>query len=117
MLLALIGFSPIGPAVFTAHGPELPACCLKGGKHHCAMPAPRTDGAAGGGIVSSKEKCSSYPVGAFSGIQSFAANTASNRIASLSVFAHPTGVEQARALYRVSLESGWQKRGPPSFLS
>lgn len=38
LLMALFSFSLISPAVFASDpDSKLPACCRRGGKHHCAM--------------------------------------------------------------------------------
>ena len=37
LLAALFSFELIGPVLSASAAPELPACCRRNGKHHCAM--------------------------------------------------------------------------------
>jgi hypothetical protein len=42
LLLVLISLSLVSPLLAAEKKSNLPACCLRGGKHHCAMGAPVT---------------------------------------------------------------------------
>jgi hypothetical protein len=39
LLLVLISLSLVSPALASAAKPDVPACCLRNGKHHCEMGA------------------------------------------------------------------------------
>lgn len=39
LLLVLISFSLVSPVLAATAKPDLPACCLRNGKHHCMMGA------------------------------------------------------------------------------
>ena len=108
LLLVLIGFSLVSPVVTASEKPELPACCRKGGAHHCDMDAKRQ----GPGFYG---RCSSFPGGAVEVTQTFHATPVSLSAESFGFFAHPRVLAQTLALARVSLTRGWYKRGPPSF--
>src|SRR5213082_915167 len=58
LLLAVIGFALIGPALLAASADtNLPACCRRDGKHHCATPA------SSNGPSIQPVRCASFPVG------------------------------------------------------
>ncbi|MDQ6677085.1 MAG: hypothetical protein M3Z09_07295 [Acidobacteriota bacterium] len=116
LLLALIGFSSISPALVAAEGSELPACCRKAGAHHCAMRTnPAVSQPSTGATLSASGKCISFPTGAFSATQSVSGIPVLISSYSSNLYAHPIGQAQTEARYRASLTRGWQKRGPPVF--
>src|SRR5580704_13571707 len=60
-LLLVFSFPLIAPAVLAGAESNLPECCRRGGKHHCAM---RTDNAPSAQDVafrSTQPRCPSYP--------------------------------------------------------
>ena len=92
---------------------NLPACCRKNGKHHCAMLDKLA--ALGVSFAAIKGKCPSFPRATAAGhIETF---KAAKRLAIFGgTFGHPTVSPQTEAGYRVSRFRSEQKRGPPSFL-
>jgi hypothetical protein len=111
LLAFVIGSMLMLPAFAASPGSSnLPACCLKNGKHHC------TGGMEQPGVQTLTEKCpfvqrASVPA-------SGASITPSNTVF---IFAglvhHPAGSPQIEARGRISFSRSRQKRGPPSFLS
>lgn len=115
-LMALFSFSLISPAMFAQDSDsKLPACCRRGGKHHCGMEASLLDPSSGPSLQAAQ--CSFFPT-----MQALSA----------SPFAGPPGAFQAvlsepcaqlaspvrtEALSLSSYSRAGQKRGPPSLLS
>jgi hypothetical protein len=88
---------------------NLPACCLKSGKHHC------TGGMGQDGTQTLTQKCpfvqhASVPAGG----ASVTPSTANFIFAGL--VSHPAGSPQIEAHCRISFSRSRQKRGPPAFL-
>ena len=112
--LLLLFASDIAQPLFPAD-PEssLPACCRRGGKHHCAM----TDMASGDDDGS--PKLGATPCPAFPG-HTLTANTdpssAPPEVPPIGapVFSHPAAKAQTEARYRISHSRAREKRGPPS---
>ena len=116
LLVGLFGFWLIGPALLAQDaGSQLPACCRRAGKHHCAMAAIQTQSPAG--PVLHTGRCTLFPVGAAVPTD----GTVSLPAASESIFAglisHPASRPQMEALCRISYSRAGQKRGPPTPLS
>jgi hypothetical protein len=111
LLLALFSFSLIGPAVL-ASDPEsnLPACCRRNGKHHCAM-GTQTGSSSERSVQSGA--CPSFP--SIRAIPA-AANTGLPK-ASPAAFApvlnYPASHPQTEPLLRIWFSLAGQKRGPP----
>jgi hypothetical protein len=109
LLIGVFGFALVGPAVFASGGDSnLPACCRRAGKHHCAMPD-----SAGSALQSTP--CPLFPS---------APNLLANRIV---VFAgstppavsasivQPADPREAISISRVAFHRPGEKRGPPAF--
>jgi len=119
MLVGLFGFSWIGPALFVDADSNLPACCRRDGKHHCAM----MDMADAQDALSSKvvklwgPRCPNFPT-TWGFPQTFqTALAAVPQPAFAWVLQQSAVPAQAEAGYRISFCRSRQKRGPPSFLS
>jgi hypothetical protein len=110
LLAFIISFMLMLPALAASPGSSnLPACCLKNGRHHC------TGGMGQPGVQTITEKCpfvqhASVPAGG-------APIPPSNAVF---IFAglvhHPACSPQIEAHRRISFSRSRQKRGPPSFL-
>ncbi len=63
LVLALFSFPLISPVLYASGRPELPACCRRTGKHHCASMQPSA--AVGGGLAlrATPSRCPLYPGG------------------------------------------------------
>jgi hypothetical protein len=111
LLLTLLSFSLIGPAVF-ASDPEsnLPACCRRLGKHHCAMDAQ--------GASSSEPSLQSGACPSFPGMRavSASANTVlppTSAAAMTPILSHPVSRPHTKPLLHIAFGLAGQKRGPP----
>jgi len=116
-------FPLVAPALSTgAMGQStLPACCRRGGAHHCEMSAAfrallqrNLDGSTR--IGAQPEKC---PYQQRSVAAPHLQILASNASPSQAVFPlhEPSAAAQAECLRRISFDRSRQKRGPPSFLA
>lgn len=118
--MALLSFSLIGPTIVVDRSGDLPECCRKAGKHHCAMMATGDadeDPAPGAAFKSIPEKCPFYrntgPVP--SPVKTIVVRASQQLVAV--VISYPTLIAQAESRYRVSFNRSRQKRGPPSVRS
>jgi hypothetical protein len=98
----------------------LPACCRRGGKHHCMMSAEERAllmGESGGAIRvgAPPEQCPySQRSLAVAHLQVFTPGAAA--IHAEFLFHKPSAAAQAECLRRISFDRSRQKRGPPSLL-
>lgn len=114
LLIALFSFSLISPALFASNADaNLPACCRREGKHHCAMIAVASNSSSGPALQATR--CPFFP-------KAFAAYRTAG-LGAISLTLLPTLVSQSpsdrltESLCRSSYSRAGQKRGPPSFLS
>jgi hypothetical protein len=93
---------------------SLPACCRRGGQHHCDLIAEQTSDSKG--AIAIREKCP-YSPAALSVVvlPTFAPPAAAAIFAG--VMRHVSVSPQADALRRISFDRARQKRGPPSLLA
>lgn len=115
LLVVLFGFSLIAQALF-ASDPDsnLPACCRRNGKHHCAM---MTRSGESSGPVLLAARCPAFPsVNAIPSSQTagLPGSSSSTRIALEMQSPSLIGIQ---AHSRISYSQAGQKRGPPSFSS
>jgi hypothetical protein len=112
-LLLVFSFPLIAPAVFADAASNLPECCRRGGKHHCAM---TLDDASSTGVAfrSTQARCPLYPGSPSSPACQFAAILRNSRAIFGAVASHPAIQLQTEAGYRISLGRSTQKRGPPA---
>jgi hypothetical protein len=97
LLIAIFGFSAIGPAMVVDHSANLPACCRRDGKHHCAS-IETSD--AGPGVAG--PRCAEFPkAGAFP-LHFGTALPGSSRLIFGALLRHPAVAAQAAAGYRIS---------------
>lgn len=61
LLLAVIGLPLITPLLLADARSQLPACCRRDGKHHCAMAAMIAHTAEGPGFAVSAARCPLFP--------------------------------------------------------
>jgi len=113
LLLVFAGNTAL-PALFADPESNLPACCRRDGKHHCAMMDMAQDD---GGVYwkSVPQKCGQFPK---AGASLCAGKTGPQRTSEIGaiVSSHPTVVAQTEVLYRISHSRSREKRGPPSLV-
>ena len=120
LLLGLISFGLIAPAVSADVLSQLPACCRVHGKHHCAMKhatAGHFSAESGVSVSSVDEKCPISFQGGMLGFHSQTIWLSGGQIFFGCILNHPAIQAQTEARYRISFSRSRQKRGPPSFLS
>lgn len=115
-LLAVFSFPLIAPVVFADAESNLPECCRRGGKHHCAM---SMDVPSPGGVTlrTNQPKCPFYPGAPAVPAADYVAVFRSAGVVFGILVSHPAIHVQTEARYRVSFSRESQKRGPPLFLS
>jgi len=92
---------------------NLPACCRKGGKHHCVMQG-MVDQSPGTHLSAPAERCPLFPKTPATGARAqflFAPGPSSMFFAALA--SHPAIAAQSEARYRISFDRARLKRGPP----
>ena len=116
LLIVLFGLSLIGPAVSASdEESKLPACCRRGGQHHCAMQAGKSESSSSPALNTAR--CSRFPL---------PSSVPANRIVTLVGTIRPVFAgfvsraayrPQVRSICRISYSCACQKRGPPSPIS
>lgn len=112
-LLILFGL-PFALPLFGARAAEaeLPLCCRRNGKHHCAMMG-SIDPERGPSMRTVADKCPySIAPPAILVLPSFTPPTAASVFAGIT--RHPAIAAQSEAQRRISFDRARQKRGPPS---
>jgi hypothetical protein len=116
-MLALFSLLLILPALTVDGDSALPACCRKGGQHHCSMAnmEEQSGETSGFALKSSSTKCPLFSQGgAVPAYGNYIVRAAVRFFAA--IVSHPTAHAQIEAQYRVSFSRAWQKRGPPALL-
>src|SRR5262245_22682514 len=110
LLLSFFSFSLIGPEAFVDRDSNLPACCRRSGKHHCAsMEQAHRNQPPSGPALKAIRQCASFPQ--THGVRAF--STSILLSASQSFFAsivnHPAVQPQTEARQRESFSRSRQK--------
>lgn len=110
-LLLLFSFTLMSPLLASdVVQANLPACCRRAGKHHCAMPDSNSEQRKSVGIVA--EKCPYIPA-AIAALHLPVLAPPAKAAVFAGLIAHPIHAQMA-AQYRISFDRSRQKRGPPS---
>jgi len=122
LLVFLFSFPLIGPALFVDDDANLPACCRRDGKHHCAMMGMMDRDMAespssGPAVAALRTTCPFFPGGGAVLPHSGAALLAARQAAGVSIGCRFAARVQAEAGHRISFSRSHQKRGPPILLS
>ncbi len=117
LLVSLISFGLMAPAISAGSGAQLPPCCRAKGKHHCAMRMAYLLEHRGNSSVNTiAEKCPCFPKAWTSASNSQTYSPRGFQVFFGDVLSHPAVHAQTEARYRISFSRSKQKRGPPSFL-
>jgi hypothetical protein len=115
LLVTLFSLPLIAPAfASTSNDAQLPACCRRGGKHHCAMVTEMGNIPSRFPVVS--EKCPYSPGHAPFVVQHPLAAPAIPGVAG-NVAGLTSVIRAAEAGYRISTDRTRHKRGPPQTLA
>jgi len=116
LLLAVFSFGLLAPAFAAAADSNLPSCCRRAGRHHCATPVGHADAQDGLG-VGAKSVCPLYQqigtvqVRFAKSLRAFAVSSCAPHVAS-------AARDQRSGLFiRVFRAYAHLERGPPSSLS
>jgi hypothetical protein len=112
-LLLVFSFPLIAPALLADALSNLPECCRRGGKHHCAMGLDDGESGQGSAFRSTQPKCPCYPGALATPMGEYAATLKSSVAIPGALVSHPAIQVQTEAGYRISLGRSAQKRGPP----
>jgi hypothetical protein len=116
LLLAVFSFPLIAPAVFADAESNLPECCRRGGKHHCAMTMDDAP-VSGVSLKSIRQRCPLYPSAPATFAGEYVAVLKSSVASCGALVSRPSVQAQTEARYRISFDRSSQKRGPPVVLS
>src|SRR5260370_34614688 len=123
LLLAAFSFPLIGPALIASDTESnLPSCCRRAGKHHCAMTstpgmADRQDLPSGPAARATRDTCPKFPNAGAVPTYSKTVLLKAALTLSASITSHSAVQSQAGAPYRPSFSRSRQKRGPPILLT
>jgi hypothetical protein len=115
-LLAVFSFPLIAPAIFADVRSNLPECCRRGGKHHCAMTGDESS-SDGVSLRSIQPRCPLYRGALSIPAGEYVAILKTSGAIFGAIVSHPAIQLQVEAGYRVSFSRSSQKRGPPVVLS
>jgi hypothetical protein len=116
-LLAVFSFPLIAPALFVDAESQLPECCRRVGKHHCAMSTEQPASTTGASFGSNQARCPLYPGGLSAPASGYAAILKGFGAVFGALASHPSVHAQTEAGYRISFGRSAYKRGPPVVLS
>ncbi|MFN0171085.1 MAG: hypothetical protein ACKV22_32100 [Bryobacteraceae bacterium] len=116
LLLVVLSFPLISPALVVNAKTALPECCRRDGTHHCSMmdstDMPRQP--SGAAVEAAREKCPLFPKGGAIPVSGSIGDLSPSPFFFASLVSLPAVVEQAETRYRISFSRARQKRGPPS---
>jgi hypothetical protein len=116
LLLVAFSLSLISPLLLAKSQKELPACCRRDGKHHCAkqMGQPPLEGVQ----IAALATCPLFPAGKVTPAPSqTGAEPPVFAITDASVVNHPAPAAQPAMRQSAVGFRPWQQRGPPSLVS
>jgi hypothetical protein len=117
LLLAVFGLPLVSPlfALTATSGGALPACCRRGGQHHCAM-SPAERGQFAGKRPEFRNPTEKCPYSTAS--MAVSQHTYIGFLPAEAIFAglvsHPTVAAQTESKWRIARDRTRSKRGPPS---
>jgi hypothetical protein len=115
-LTAILSWTLIAPIFGPGAGANLPACCRRNGKHHCAMRGVEQPGGDQKGFTSVSEKCPCPPASTCAVHSPIFKPEAGSRFCA-QVPRHTVLAPRTDALRNISFLRSHPKRGPPSPLA
>jgi hypothetical protein len=112
LLLVLFGFPPIAPALLANTVSGLPACCLRNGKHHCAV----AEVDAGSSLRANQPKCPLFPKTPALGTFATSLLFGTPQQASAPHLSGSAVTTPEEHLVHISLDNSARMRGPPNCL-
>jgi hypothetical protein len=116
LLLVLISFPLIAPAIAAKSTSNLPACCRRDGAHHCAMFSSEL-GTQGPSFQAVRQKCPYFPATTVTSAQGKAAVLRTLHAIVASAARYPAALPRTESQYHTSFSRSRQKRGPPSLVA
>lgn len=118
VLMFVFSYMLIMPLLLATPESNIPECCRREGKHHCAK-LPHSEQAAlpAGPGFATKATCPLFPAGASTPVSSSVALPPPRLVLVASIAQASAPPDQPEALHRISAARSWQKRGPPSLLT
>jgi len=116
LIAALISWLLIAPLFALDTESNLPACCRRAGKHHCAMRGMERLSGGAPGFRSVSEKCPLFPASTGAVHHPAFKPEAGGRFYTDVVF-QPVYSHYTSARFQISFPRSHQKRGPPSPLA
>src|SRR5260370_1820015 len=119
LLLAAFSFPLIGPALIASDTESnLPSCCRRAGKHHCAMTstpgmADRQDLPSGPAARATRDMCPKFPKAGAVPTYSKTVLLKAALTLSASLTSHSAVQSQAEARYHASFSPSLHNPGPP----
>jgi hypothetical protein len=107
LLMAVLGISGAGAGVSADAAAKVPACCKRGGKHHCTS----ADSSSSGPAVQSS-RCPSFPVAQSTPPVTIALSTA--RVAVVGLVVGERATAGSPIVFTPSFDRTDVSRGPPS---
>jgi hypothetical protein len=98
-------------ALSSDRGDNRPACCRRGGAHHCDMAAPDETP-----VAQLSTRCPCFPRAATVLVTRGHAAPAGSASIYAEIVSHPAIHAQTQALSRISFDRNRHKRGPPAIL-
>jgi hypothetical protein len=112
-LLLVFSWMLIAPAFGPDADANLPACCRRGGKHHCTMHRMGQIGGSQKGFTSVSEKCPYCPASTCA-VAPVTYKPETGNALYIKLVSMPARASRTKVLYRISLFRSHQKRGPPN---
>jgi len=112
-LVLIFGWTLTAPLLASDAEANLPACCRRGGKHHCMMPGMGQQSGKQSGVASIAAKCPCCPAIACTAYSPIFKPEAAHAFDAYAASHHSCAPQSEDHFGNLSLR-GHQKRGPPA---
>jgi len=114
-LAAVFSFPLIAPVLLANADPNLPACCRRGGQHHCAA-SNMADQASGAAMRAVQPACPLFPKAGAAGVSFENGLPGSSAQIGALILLRSANRKTNQNVPKIALRGSTQKRGPPSNL-